>query len=113
MPDQADITEQLELLNIHRRTLAHYLGQEAMMGAAHTPPALWHGITTARSEIQRLKVVLRQWGVEVDDHPNDVAHAETAEQPQRNPRPTASEQGGGVQIRASRVNVGGDVVGRD
>jgi hypothetical protein len=71
------------------------------------------GITTARSEIQRLKVVLRQWGVEVDDHPNDVAHAETGAQPQRSPRPTAPEQAGGVQIRASQVNVGGDVVGRD
>jgi len=112
MPDQTDITEQLELLDIQRRTLAHYLRQEAMLGSAHTPPGLSHGITTARSEIQRLKAVLRHWGVAVEDHPNDVASAETGDQPRRKPRSAAPAQGG-VQISAGQVRVGGDVVGRD
>jgi hypothetical protein len=115
MPDQTEIAEQLELLETHRRTLAHYLHQEAIIGSPYAPPSVNHGITTARSEIQRLKAALRRWGVEIEDHPNDndVVHTEADAQPHLNPRLNAPEQDSGVNISAGYVKVGGDIVGRD
>lgn len=71
MLDDDTIAEQLKLLEAHRRTLAHYLQQEATMGRANTSPSVPHGIWDARAEIKRIKTTLRANGIAVDDHPHD------------------------------------------
>jgi hypothetical protein len=77
MPDQDQIEQQQKLLAAHRRTLAHYLEQEAVHGKGHVPPAVAAGIAEARSQIKRAKSILREWGVGVEDYPDD----ETPRQP--------------------------------
>jgi hypothetical protein len=72
MPSPEEIHEQQERLAIHRRTLAHYLKQEAALSAANTRPEISHGIHDARTKIAHIKAVLRGWGVDVEDHPNDA-----------------------------------------
>lgn len=71
MPTQEEITHQQNLLAIHRRTLAHYLSQQATLGAAYSPPGVINGISEARSNIRRIKQILRGWNVPVQDHPDD------------------------------------------
>jgi hypothetical protein len=71
VPSQEDIDNQKTLLASHRRTLAHYLRQEALLGAAHTPPGVVHGIYESRQAIQRMKAALRSWNVAIDDLPDD------------------------------------------
>jgi hypothetical protein len=70
-PSPADIDVQRELLATHRRTLALYLKQQAIHGVENTPPGVQHGINQARSEIKRIKMILRSWNVVIDDEPND------------------------------------------
>ncbi len=77
MPDKKNIVDQQELLRIHRRTLAHYLGQQAALGAAFVPPGVMHGIHDARSEIAHIKATLRGWGATVEDLPDDESDAAT------------------------------------
>lgn len=60
-----------ERLELHRRTLSHYLQQLAITGSAHARPEVAHGIAEARGEIRRLKGALRGIGVAVTDHPDD------------------------------------------
>lgn len=71
MPTSAEIADQQNLLTTHRRTLAHYLKQQASLGEAFAPPAVTHGISEARSNIRRIKGILRSWNVRVEDHPDD------------------------------------------
>jgi tetratricopeptide (TPR) repeat protein len=71
MPNADDTADRQQLLATHRRTLAHYLNQQAMLGPAYAPPALAHGIAEAREQIRQLKVALRDWGVAVEDLPGD------------------------------------------
>lgn len=71
MPEQEDIIEQQRLLQTHRRTLAHYLNQQAILGTAYTPPGVAHGIIEARENIRSIKKTLRGWGMHVDDLPNE------------------------------------------
>ena len=68
---QEDITRQQSLLATYRTTLFHYLRRQSMLGVAHAPPEVTHGILNARSDIKRIKNVLRNWGVIVEDHPDD------------------------------------------
>lgn len=75
MPDQRDISEQQSLLATHRRTLAHYLGQQAALGAAYAPPGVTHGIYEARDAIRRIKATLREWDAPAEDLPDDEAPA--------------------------------------
>src|SRR5262245_47170490 len=73
MPNPEDIDAQGELLQIHRRNLAHYTQQQALHGGvAFVPPAIANGIVEARAEIAQIKATLRSWGQIVDDHPNDL-----------------------------------------
>src|SRR5215475_12761349 len=76
MPSQEEIDQQQELLATHRRTLAHYLRQQAQLGTAHEPPGVASGIAEARAGIARCKATLRNWGALVDDHPDDEPLAE-------------------------------------
>lgn len=66
-----DIDNQLELLEKHRQTLSHYLGQRALLGRAFTPPGVTHGINEARENIRRIKTILREWDIPVEDQPDD------------------------------------------
>jgi hypothetical protein len=76
MPSEEDITSQQNLLESHRFTLAHYLKQQARFGASYVPPAVVHDIREARENIRRIKTTLRDWGVHVDDHPDDELQEE-------------------------------------
>jgi hypothetical protein len=71
MSDQEAIQSQLEILAAHRRTLAHYLRQEALVGSAHAKPEISHGVSEARDQIRRIKTILRGWGIAVEDLPDD------------------------------------------
>jgi HEAT repeat protein len=71
MLSSEDIAQQLHLLNTYRQTLSICLQQRAMHGAANVPPATVHTINDCRANIRRIKKVLRQSSVEVEDLPND------------------------------------------
>jgi hypothetical protein len=71
MASPEEIAQELELLAIHRKTLAIYLKQQATFGEAYTPPANVHGVREARENIQRIKEILRGWNVQVEDGPDD------------------------------------------
>lgn len=73
MPTFDEIREQHDVLHTHRRTLAHYLKQQAIHGSGFAPPATMHGIHEARAAIARIKDTLRAWNIAVDDHPDDEA----------------------------------------
>jgi hypothetical protein len=72
MPDQEEIQHQLHLLTLHRRTLAGYLSQQAALGgAAYTTPPITNGLHETWENIRRIKDILREWGVVVEDLPDD------------------------------------------
>jgi len=71
MPGTEDIAHQQNLLQIHRRNLAHYLRQSAQHGATGAPVSVLNGILDTQNEIQRIKAILRGWGVAVEDQPDD------------------------------------------
>jgi hypothetical protein len=71
MPNQEEILHQQDLLSVHRRSLAQLLKQQAMVGMASADQATGHNIRDARENIQRIKEVLREWAVEVEDLPDD------------------------------------------
>jgi hypothetical protein len=97
MHNQEEIDQQQALLTIHRRTLSHYLSQQAAVGAAFVPPAVAQGIHEARENIRRIKDTLRRWGLTVANHPDDEGpvHAVPHEEPSTSiplpRRPTVSE----------------------
>ena len=71
MPSEEEVADIQERLQTYRRTLAHYLRQQAQLGSAYAPPAVANGIAEARREIGRLKAVLSSWGIAVEDMPDD------------------------------------------
>src|SRR5262245_20609937 len=77
MPSSEDIDVQRELLQAHRRTLAAYLKQQALAGGAQSAPiTVINGIAATRAEIARVKTILREWGADVGDHPDDAGSDE-------------------------------------
>lgn len=70
-PSSGEQAHLRKLLELHRRTLGHYLQQRAITGSAHVRPEVTHGITEARGEIRRLKGALKATGVQVVDHMDD------------------------------------------
>lgn len=81
-PTQADFDRQLSLLEATRGRLGAQLERLARVGAAYAPPELTTDIQAARAEIARIKGVLRGWGVQADDMPNDFEQGMPA-QPHR------------------------------
>src|SRR4051812_14694029 len=81
MTDKEDINDQLELLRAYRRTLTHYLRQEAIHGVAMVPPAVEHGIRETREHIRQIKNYLRDHGTSVEDFPGDDWPSSTAGTP--------------------------------
>jgi hypothetical protein len=71
MPEQHDIDVQQDRLATYRGTLSHYLDQQASLSKGYMPPGIRHGIDEARTNIKRIKKILRSWGVSVVDHPDD------------------------------------------
>ncbi len=73
MPASNEIVEQQQqLLAIHRRTLAHLCKQAAQYGGeVFAPTHVANGIYEARENIRCTKKTLRDWGVYVEEHPND------------------------------------------
>src|SRR5258706_2645338 len=71
MAQQEDIEEQKKLLETHRRTLSINLMQFALFGIKFVPPHVLHGIREARQQITSIKQILREWGVDVADYPDD------------------------------------------
>jgi uncharacterized protein YjbI with pentapeptide repeats len=86
-PGDEEIDGQKKLLETHRRTLAFRLRQQAAVGKSHLPPEIAHDINEARYAIRTIKATLRNWGVEVEDHPDDepklIIHAGPYQVPQR------------------------------
>jgi hypothetical protein len=80
VPSSDDIAGQSELLVTHRRTLALLLQQHAQFGILYVPPYVVHAIEQTRAEIQRVKAVLLDWGVAVEDHPDDAPPVTAVEQ---------------------------------
>src|SRR5689334_17978536 len=72
MPSQEEILSQQDLLTAHRQTLSILLKQQALQGEAYARPELANSIRKTRSHIQRLKAILRGWGIQVIDQPNDT-----------------------------------------
>jgi hypothetical protein len=72
MPSQEDIKHQQDLLAIYRRNLAHLLKQAAHFGGEDNVPInVFNSIQEARSNIKRVKGILRGWGVYEGDRPDD------------------------------------------
>jgi molecular chaperone DnaK len=69
--NQEEIDAQQNLLATHRRTLSVLLQQQAQHTLAYAPPGTINSIMEARDNIRRIKEMLRDWGVAVQDHPND------------------------------------------
>jgi hypothetical protein len=74
-----EVAEQQRLLETYRRTLAIYLRQRAELGGdAYSPPAVLNGIDEARHNIARIKALLCDSRIDVDDDPDDEAAADWA-----------------------------------
>ena len=71
MLDADEVQKQQERLVIHRRNLAELLRQKALQGSFNVNLALPSEIFNQRSEITKLKTILRQHGISVSDHPDD------------------------------------------
>jgi phosphoribosylglycinamide formyltransferase 2 len=72
MASQEEIRAQEKLLATSRQNLAHLLQQAASYGgASYLPLHTSNNLHEVRSQIAYIKAVLRDWGVEVEDHPSD------------------------------------------
>lgn len=108
MLDQETIAQQLNLLAAHRRTLAHLLQQAAQYGGeVFAPPQTANGIAEARADIQRIKAILREDGVTVEDEPGDIGPLA----PESIPPPQVAHQrnintGGGDYVEGNQSQQG-------
>lgn len=66
------VTTQRQRLAQHRETLAHYLNQLAMTGAAHARPEVTAGIREARASIARAQAALAALGEPAEALPDDT-----------------------------------------
>src|SRR5829696_6321283 len=94
MPNQDDIAAQQALLQMHRQTLDILLKQQAQFGEAYTPPAIVHGIRSARDSIAQIKQSLLDWGAPAEDLPNDTPHPSGPADPAFRAGPAVSPIGG-------------------
>jgi hypothetical protein len=67
----AEVESQRQLLQIHRTNLSLYLKQQAQYDPDEAPPIVIHSLNLNRNAIQRIKAILRGWGVSVDDLPEE------------------------------------------
>jgi hypothetical protein len=72
MPTEEEIDQQQQLLATYRRTLSYLLQQAASYGGlSFAPPVAINSIHESRTNIRRIKEILRGWAVDVMDHPDD------------------------------------------
>ena len=71
MPDQDDSAHQRTLLSNYRRTARWLLEQRSMRGVSDVPPHLMHDLRHAHEGIAQAKTMVREWGAEVVDAPED------------------------------------------
>lgn len=82
MPTQGEINDQLDLLNMYRRNLAHEIRRAGRHGGENAAPVdISNGIYEARANVHRIKSWLQQCGVQVEDELNDEPPAESGETP--------------------------------
>jgi hypothetical protein len=60
-----------KLLKIHRTNLETYLKQQEQFGEGLSPPIVIYTLQSTRSEIQRIKAILRAWNIVVEDLPGE------------------------------------------
>lgn len=70
-PSGYDIDHHQKLLVMYRSLLAEYLRQRQQWERTEVPGFLSAGITTLRGHILEAKGTLREWKIEVNDHPDD------------------------------------------
>src|SRR5690349_10308871 len=71
MPEPEDIDAQKVRLQTYRKSLQIYLQQLAILGTTQAPAHIIHNISECRHNIHRIKAILQNWNVPVDDHPDD------------------------------------------
>lgn len=72
MPSQEEIEAQVTRLKVYRQNLSLYLFQRAQLGGeAFVTPGIANGIIDSRHHISVLKRVLRDWGIIIEDRPDD------------------------------------------
>jgi hypothetical protein len=64
-----EVRHHRDLLKIHRANLEIYLKQQKQFSEGQTPPMIVNGLQNDRSEIQRIKAILRGWNIVVGDLP--------------------------------------------
>ncbi|GAB4191135.1 MAG: hypothetical protein OHK0022_04640 [Roseiflexaceae bacterium] len=73
MPTNEDIREQLSRLTLHRANVNQYIKLRIRRGGpAFSSPDIENSLIAERREIGRIKAVLRNWGVTVEDKPEDA-----------------------------------------
>src|SRR5215212_3629338 len=112
MPDQDDIAAQQALLQTHRQTLDVLLRQQAQFGEAYTPPAIIHGIRSARASIAQIKQSLRDWSAPAEDLPNDAPNPDTPDDSMSHARSAVSPIGGDTIIAQIGAGAQGIAVGK-
>jgi hypothetical protein len=74
MLSQEDIRHQQTLLNTYRRNLTHLVRQAASFGSEDAAPLhIVNSLDDTRTNIRRIKGILRGWGVIIDDLPDEGA----------------------------------------
>jgi hypothetical protein len=66
-----EIIHQSQLLKIYRKNLPLYLNQKEQFAENQVPPHIINSIHKARTEIQRIKAILRGWNIPVEDLPGE------------------------------------------
>lgn len=67
----AKVQHHRDLLKIHRTNLEIFQKQRKEFGEGQALPIITQGLQNERSEIQRIKVLLRGWNVAVEDLPGE------------------------------------------
>jgi hypothetical protein len=66
-----EVAHHRNLLKIHRTNLELALRQQELFGERDIPPRVIYTLQNTRSEIQRIKAILRGWNIAVEDLPEE------------------------------------------
>jgi hypothetical protein len=67
----SEVAHYRDLLKVYRQRLPIHLKQQEQFGEHLAPPMVIHELQNARSEIQRIKAILRAWNIAVEDLPEE------------------------------------------
>jgi hypothetical protein len=68
----SEVAHQRGLLKIQRANVKIYLRQLEQFGPAQAPATVIHSLRHSRSELRRIKAILRGWNIAVDDLPEEL-----------------------------------------